>query len=319
VVRGLRRTGKTSLLNVALSEVGVKSVKIDVREAPFYDEKAFMLFLIKSVRERVGGIFDKIVEGIAGVKIGFAEFSLELLFSKKADVNLFFRKLDEELRRRNEHLILAFDEAQLLKQIHFDYFLASVFDNYKSLKLVLTGSEVGLLDKLLGKGDYGAPLFGRAYVEIELGKMEKEDVMKFLMEGFRQMNRKISFEETREVIENLDGIIGWITYYGWFRRQRLSHERSIEKVKEEGYAIVKKELEGFLQPRKAKAKYLRILRYLAKGINEWASIKQAFRKEGTAISDAQLNLYLKELINYGFVEKTPGKYFVADPILKLMR
>jgi AAA+ ATPase superfamily predicted ATPase len=149
--------------------------------------------------------------------------------------------------------------------------------------------------------------------------MSEENVLSFLNEGFKQLNKKISFEETRDVIENLDGVIGWTTYYGWFRRQGLSHEQSIEKVKEEGGAMVRKELERFLQSRKAKANYLFALKCLAKGVNDWASLKQAFRKHGARISDAQLNLYLKELMNYGFVEKTLDKYFLADPLLKLLK
>jgi AAA+ ATPase superfamily predicted ATPase len=317
VIKGLRRTGKTSLLNVALNEINMKNVKIDVRESPFYDKKEFLIFLIKKIRERMGSFLDKIIENIAGVKLGYGKFSFELFFSKEENINSFFENLNSWLTKKRQNLILAFDEAQLLKGIKFDYFLASIFDNYKSIKIVLTGSEVGVLDKLLGKADYNAPLFGRAYLEIELKKLKEEDVTKFLELGFKQINKKIEFEEVREVVENLDGIIGWVTYYGWFRYKGLSHRKALEKVKEEGSVLTKKELENFLGERKAKARYLKLLKYLKKGYNSWSSLKQAFKKDGLRISDSQLNLYLKELIDFGFIEKINDKYFVTDPLLSI--
>jgi AAA+ ATPase superfamily predicted ATPase len=315
-IKGLKRTGKTSLLNVALNEVSIKNVKIDVREAPFYDKKEFAVFLSKQIREKMGSVLDKIIKSIAGIKFRYDKFSFELLFSKEENITLFFARLNSYLNKANQMLILAFDEAQLLKGIGFDYFLASIFDNYKNIKIVLTGSEIGVLDKLLGKADYDAPLFGRAYLEIDLKKMGTEEIRKFLEEGFKQIGKKIEFEEVEEVVENLDGTMGWITYYGWFRYKRFSHGRALERAKEEGKAIVKRELENFLQGRKAKPKYLKIIKYLARGHHSWSSLKQAFIKDGLKIADSQLNSYLKELINFGFVEKSAEKYFVTDPLLE---
>ena len=49
IIKGLRRVGKTSLLNVALQELKMGSkrgfVKIDVRESPYFDRKEFFVFL----------------------------------------------------------------------------------------------------------------------------------------------------------------------------------------------------------------------------------------------------------------------------------
>jgi AAA+ ATPase superfamily predicted ATPase len=109
IIKGLRRTGKTSLLNVVLSEIKTESIKIDVREAPFYDRKEFTIFLIKKIR-------------------GYEKFSFELFFSKEEHINLFFSSLNKQLSKKKQELILAFDEAQLLKRINFDYFLASIME-----------------------------------------------------------------------------------------------------------------------------------------------------------------------------------------------
>jgi hypothetical protein len=315
VIKGLRRMGKTSLLNVALNELNVKSIKIDVREAPFYDKREFLVFLIKRISEKLEGLLDRIIKNIKGIKLGYEKFSFEVFFSKEENVNYFFENVNSFLNKKRENLILAFDEAQLLKNIKFDYFLASIFDNYKNIKIVLTGSEVGVLDKLLGKSDYKSPLFGRAYLEIELKKLKEDDVRRFLELGFRQINKKIEFEEIREVVENLDGIIGWITYYGWFRYNGFSHRKALERVKEEGKQLIKREVENFLEGRKAKAKYLKLIKFLKLGYNSWSSLKKAFNKDGLRISDSQLNMYIKELIDFGFVEKVDGKYFLTDPLL----
>lgn len=315
VIKGLRRTGKTSLLNVALNGINIKSIKIDVRDAPFYDKREFKIFLVKKIKDKMNGLVNKILRKISGLKVSYEKFSFELFFSKEENISLFFQNFDASLRKKRQTLILAFDEAQLLNKINFDYFLASVFDNYKSIKLVLTGSEVGVMDKFLGKTNYNAPLFGRAYMEIESKRLKEEQIAEFLKKGFKQMHKKIEFEEIQDIIESLDGNIGWAVYYGWFRYKGLSHKDALEKVKEEGKAIAKREFENFLQGRKAKIKYLKIVKYLTKGKNDWKAFKQAFIKEGLKIQDAQLNSYLKEMIDFGFVEKIGEKYFIADPLL----
>ncbi len=315
VIKGLRRVGKTSLLNVGLRTSGQQFIRIDVRDAPFQDKKEFMLFLIGKIKEARREDWERIIQKIAKVGLGYRQFSLELFFSQDEKVNSFFENLNKELQKKKETLIIALDEAQLLKKIGFDYFLASVFDNYRSIKIVITGSEIGLINKFLGKEEYEAPLFGRAHLEISIGKIKEEMVAKFLEAGFAQLGQKISFEEVRDVIENFDGLIGWVTYYGWYRSKNFSHEKAIEKVKEEGRIIITKELENFLAMRKSRSNYIRTIKYLAKGFNTWSLLKQHFQKAGIKLSDSQVDLYLKELIEFGFIDKINEQYFLVDPLL----
>ncbi len=315
VIKGLRRTGKTSLLNVALKESKRDYVKLDVRESPYLDKNGFMKFLVEKIRDKIEEpLLQRIVKSIAGLEFGYKDVSLELLFSKEDIGGIFFEKLDYELNKKNKTLILAFDEIQLLKEIKFDYLLASIFDNYKHIKLVLTGSEIGLIDKFLGKKDYDAPLFGRAYLEIDSKRLKEEESATFIQEGIKQLNKSLSFEELQEAIENLDGIIGWLTHYGWLRYQGLSHKSALSKTQEEGKELVQREINSFLHNRKAREKYLKVLRTVAKGNEHWNAIKLAMGKEKTKFSDSQLNSYLIELIDYGFLEKIEGKYYLSDPI-----
>lgn len=315
VIKGLRRVGKTSLLNVGLKTTGQQYVRIDVRDAPFHDKKEFMIFLIGKVKESRREDWEKIIRKVAKVGLGYQPFSLELFFSQEEKVSSFFENLNLELKKKKEYLILALDEAQLLKKIGFDYFLASVFDNYHHIKIVITGSEIGLVNRFLGKEEYEAPLFGRAHLEITVGKLKEEMAAKFLEAGFAQIHKKIGFMEIRDVIENFDGLIGWVTYYGWYRSKNFSHEKAIEKVKEEGKIIIAKEFENFLAPRKSRSNYVRTVRYLAKGFNTWGLLKQHFQKSGIKLSDSQIDLYLKELIEFGFVDKGNEQYFLVDPLL----
>jgi len=316
VIKGLRRMGKTSLLNVALNESKVDSVKIDVRESPYYDKKEFLRFLVSKMKQKTGeSLVHKIVKKISGFAVGYKDLSATILLSKGENLALFFDNFNKQLAKKKKKFILAFDEVQLLKQIGFDFVLASIFDNYSHIKLLLTGSEIGLLDKFLGKKIYKAPLFGRGYFEIGLKRIKEEEATRFLEEGFKQIKKKIGIEEIKEVIENFDGIIGWITHYGWLRSKAISHEKAIEKVKEEGKELSKRELGDFLKARRAKSKYMKILKYLTHGNNSWSMLKYSFEKEGIKVTDSQLSLYLKELIDYSFIEKANCKYAISDPMM----
>ncbi len=316
IIKGLRRTGKTSLLNVALNELKSTWVKIDVRDSPYFERKEFFPFLIEQIKQKIEPTFwEKVISKISGVAISYKDLSLDFFFAKEENAHLFFRNLNQQLKMKNKILVLAFDEIQLLKAIKFDYFMASAFDNYGQIKFLLTGSEIGMLDKFLGKRDYDYPLYGRAYMEIELNRLKEEETKRFLEEGFKQVGKNISFEEIKEIIGQLDGIIGWTTYYGWLRLKGISHEKSLERVKEEGKILVRRELDLFLNTRQAKSKYITLLKFLSKGQNEWDLIKYAFLKEKNKVADSQLGLYLKELVDYGFIEKQAERYIISDPIM----
>lgn len=313
IIKGLRRTGKTSLLNVGLKESGKATVKIDVRQGPYQDRKEFLSFIIAQIRKKLDeSLFQRIMKKISGVSVGYRDFSATVFLSKEENAGLFFESLNGQLPNP---LILAFDEIQLAKDIGFDYFLASIFDNYTNIKLVLTGSEMGLLDAFLGKKDYDAPLYGRACFEIELKRLKEEGTASFLHLGFAEIHKQISFEETRNVIEHLDGIIGWLTLYGWLRYQDVSHLKAIQKVKEEGKETVKRELDNFLTTRRATSNYIKLLHSLLQGQTTWSALKASFRKQKIHLSDGQLQLYLNELQDYGFIENSSEGYIIADPLL----
>jgi len=315
VLKGLRRTGKTSLLNVALAEAKLMSLKIDVRETPYYDRKEFMTYLIEKIKDKIGlSLFQKVLKYFSKVEVSYQDISATFFLNIEQKFSIFFEKLDVELEKKNEMLVLAFDEVQLLNKIKFEYNFAAIYDNYKHIKLILTGSEIGLLDKFLGKRDAQSPLYGRAVMEMEVPKFNDEETRTFLLEGFEQIQKKISLEEIKEVIANFNGIIGWTTQYGWFRGQGKSHTQTISIVVEEGIKLTQNELDKFLANR-TKSRYLKTLRGIAKGYNQWGLLKHQFVKEKAQVSDRQLDLYLTELQDYGFIIKINENYFLTDPLL----
>ncbi len=315
IIKGLRRTGKTSLLNVALEESKRNFLKIDVRESPCDNRDEFEKYLVEKIKEAVGeSLIEKVLKKISGMGFSYKDVGARVYWENKTVSPSFFAQLNAELHAKKEYLILAFDEVQLLSKIKFDNLLAAIYDNHIQFKLVLSGSEVGLLDKFIGRKDADAPLFGRGAIEIETKKLDSEQASQFLKEGFAQLKKGLSLGEIKEVLEQLDGIIGWTTLYGWLRSQNMAHKSALLKVTEEGSKLAKKELDNFLHKRN-RVVYTLVLKLITQGHNQWGMIKQQFAKKDKAVSDRQLDLYLKELIDHNFVEKADQVYSVPDPLL----
>ena len=147
-------------------------------------------------------------------------------------------------------------------------------------------------------------------------RLTRDKASEFLQLGFKEQDMSVPGEEISEVISLLDGIIGWLTSYGYYRL-RMTHEEALERVLEEGSQLVKKELENFLAIRQvARTRYLTILKLLTRPL-KWSEIKRGLQIElGQKIADNRLTNYLKELYNYGFIEKTREKYHLADPLIR---
>jgi len=69
-------------------------------------------------------------------------------------------------------VVLVFDEAQdFLYFPRLDSILTHVYDYLSHIKLVLAGSEIGLLDKLLGVRKVKSPLSGGPYTTITMRRL----------------------------------------------------------------------------------------------------------------------------------------------------
>jgi len=310
VVKGLRRTGKSSLMRVALNETKIPHIFIDLRlSTPFTPENFYQYFskeLEKFLKEKT---LKKILSKIKGIEIS----GLKLEF-KERKINIIAEILEEIGKwAENKQVVLAIDEAQDLRYMKgFDKILAYIYDYVKGIKILIAGSEVGLLDKVLGIGNPKAPLFGRAFVEINLKKLSKEKSIEFLKIGFEQAGIKVDEEEINKGVSILDGIIGWLTFYGYLRTR--GYGDALERAIDEGAKLIANEFKQFLDIRQiARRRYIEIMKTLIRP-SRWSEVKRSLRIISNA-SDKQISNYLKELMYYGFIEKGDDLYFISDSLL----
>jgi AAA+ ATPase superfamily predicted ATPase len=284
-IYGLRRTGKTSLIKVVLNSLRKKHIWIDGRDIQSREDFKDKLFNETKKLKKIS-ISNMSIKGIE-LKLGFVKEGLEYL---------------------NKHgIVLVIDEAQLLRRIHLDNTIAYIYDNYPKIKIILSGSEIGMLMSFLGKENAKAPLYGRAVFELQTYRLEREGSYQFLLAGAHQSEIQLKEEDARDAVAQLDGIIGWLTKYGWYRL-KFSHKESLKRTIAEGKYIAKDEFIKFAV--RAEKRYMQIIKTIREGA-KWEEIKKK-----TIISDKQLSSMLKRLIGHGFVVKKDNTYTIADPLLE---
>lgn len=312
VIKGVRRTGKTSLMKVVYNELENPKTFIDGRIIPPKQKEIFNALLENSVIAIIES-FKDVKAGKIIKEIGIS-FGASIKFSLAMEIKNF-EKIDRILQKKKEKLVIFIDEAQKLKAGNISGIIAYLFEHTKNVIIVLAGSEVGILDALIGK-DAKSDLYGRPKKLIELNRLEKERAIEFLKLGFKQCNKKIEEEYIMKAVETFDGIIGWLTLFGYYSLT-YDAEKAIEIVKKEGSKIVAKEIEHFLQFRKeAKKRYLKLMEALATPLR-WVELKRFLEAhEGKKINDKMITKYLHELQKYGFILHIEGKYVLADPMIK---
>lgn len=301
IIKGLRRTGKSSLLRVGLKLSAKPYILIDPRELTAISRKAFEAKFIDKLYAKKF-LHEKILDRIKSI-----EYGVHIDLKAKEDIWDILK---------NKSIVIAVDEVQMLNGTGVDAFFAAIYDN-TPCKIVFTGSEVGVLDRFIGKDNPRAPLFGRAYTEIMMTPLSEEKAMEFLKKGF--MENGISIEESmlRMAVERLDGIIGWLTLFG-YEALKKEPEDALDDVIQKGSKLAFSEFEGFLERRyQAKERYLAIVEGLSLRPMKWSEIKDfLFVKLKEKIADNQISNYLNNLVEYGFVTERKGYYTIPDPLLK---
>jgi len=311
VIKGPRRVGKTSLMRVVFGSLSMPKAWIDARkifvgvsaEGLLYDSFLSILRQLK--------VEERLLARIETISFGGVEARIRPL-----QPSIVAEETDNELRKKNMKAIIFIDEAQLLKKHGVDRFLAYVYDHLKAFQLVVAGSQVGLLEEFVGRSGE-APLFGRAKTEIEIRRLEKKQSAAFLREGFREARIKVPENEQEQAISTVDGLIGWLTYYGYYRTKH-PHEKAMELLKRDAREITSSEIKSFLASRKGeKTRYLTLMKALCAEPLTWEKLKTYLEvKEKKRISDGRMNEYLSKLLAYGFVEKVNGEYALSDPLIK---
>ncbi len=195
VIRGLRRTGKTSLMRVALNEVGYPYIYLDVR----FTGRPRQADLIELIRRGLGGdflaknkpIIDRVrdvLSRIRWVRIGVSPMHVEIKLGefRRLSIGELFDAINDLGTELGKPVIIAIDEAQELSRvtwINFNALLAYSYDNLKYVKFLISGSEVGVLDKFLRVNDPEAPLFGRYIHFVNTRRLSPDESLDFLRRG----------------------------------------------------------------------------------------------------------------------------------------
>jgi AAA+ ATPase superfamily predicted ATPase len=308
-ITGLRRTGKTSLMKIAFNSMKTKKAYLDARMLGSTEGSISDNIIAELSRD---DLFAKIIGRIGSLEL--PAVGARLAVSSKG------RRLLDVLAGINRQggTVIFVDEAQLLKPSGFDSTVAYCYDNLRNIKFVLSGSEVGVLDKFLGRENADAPMFGRAVDVIRLSPLPEEKAVRFLLEGMQQAGLAFDSGSAKAVVGRLDGIAGWLAMFGWHASRGNSSEKSIEMVISEGGRLVKKEVEKFLEGRaEARKRYSLILSLCAREPASWTEIKEYLeRKERKKIGDKQIAKYIEALVDYGFIVKKNGGYSIPDPVFK---
>lgn len=319
-----RRYGKTSILRVFLgssphiyfdcrsitSEGSSKKIFYTIFQSQvnklMRKEKGILKFLRKIKSLNVMGVGIDIASGRESSTI------IEVL-----------EKLQQWAESEGKDIVIAFDEAQNLRffrrrgGIDFPELFAYVYDNFGRIKVILTGSESGVLLDFLDLEDPKSPLFGRVAKEVRVSKFRKDQSLEFLREGFTQAGIKVEDSVIERAVDELDGIVGWLVMFGSMAVSEGKVDlKTIDRVREKAVEMVKSELEKLFS---RSERYRYILKSVALGNRNWKSLKEAVQvMEGKKIPDGSFARDLKKLVDMGYLSSVYDKrkvYLIDDPLL----
>src|SRR5579875_319139 len=273
VVSGLRRYGKTSLILTGLNKMNVQYLFLDARLLSAATMISLSDFL-GVLEDALNGVSwgKAVLKSVEGVEVG--------------GFGVRFRNRSRETLLHTLHAlsgkVIVIDEAQLLRRsnVRFDQLIAYVYDHVDA-KVVVSGSQVGLLYRFLRASDPDAPLFGRPYIAVRL----------------------------------FDGVIGWLTYFGF------THSRSKEQPQDvfrKASRLAAKEASSVLNTYGiAKRRYVEVLRTVASGDQvRWSEIKRGVEARLGRMPNNALANILRNLVDSGLIERRQSGYAVPDPALK---
>jgi len=319
VITGLRRTGKTSFLNVAMAESSQPHTILDLRGLPYNPSRADIVRRLEAAFNRIdrnwfSGLSDAL-KHLRGVSILGNEISFG--WGKGGvDLSELFDEIDAWAGKEKKQFLMAFDEIQLVRGDKWiPLFFAHVADSLRNTTLILTGSECGLMFGFLGFEDPNAPLFGRHYVQIQMENFSAQQAEDFLSKGFHQINQAASSKVVSYAVHNLDGIAGWLTLFGSRCLDKHSNSEAIvDEVVSEAGRLAREEA---LKLTVISKRYGVVLNYLA-GVGQasWSQIKNGIEaNEGHSLTNSAASKVMSNLVKSAFIQKADDKYSIADPLM----
>jgi AAA+ ATPase superfamily predicted ATPase len=319
VILGLRRTGKTSFMNVALSESKHPHIILDMRGLSYNPSHAELVRRIESAFNRINrkwfSMIGSAIKRVKGVSILGNSISLD--WSKEGvDLAGLFDEVNSWAEANNRKFLVAFDEIQLIRgEKSIPRLFAHLFDYSQNVCLVVTGSEMGLLFDFLGFENPGSPLYGRHYTEIKMRNFENDESMEFLTKGFNQVGIALRRDVMEYAIENLDGVVGWLTLFGARCRDHNGMSKEVvDEVVVEGGKLARAEALKMVQ---YSARYAVVLNHLARTKRaKWSQVKSILEAhENRRLPNPTVSDTLNKLVKTGLVEKDGG-YGIPDRLLE---
>ncbi len=172
------------------------------------------------------------------------------------------------------------------------------------------------LVKTLIEPKSSSPLYGRSPAKLYLRPFERKIARSFIKKGFDECNVEIKEEWINEVVENLDGIPGWLTLYGNnVTIRKLRHKDALIETISEGMKIVKDELDHFLKGRDRVA-YISALK-AASVSARWSEIKGAVEGgKGSTVNDGTIYNIIDNLKAAMIIIEEENVYKVNDPLMR---
>ncbi len=325
---GIRRIGKTSILKSFLNSIEAPYIYVDLRqlEESGYSRSSLYRLLsdaFSNISPKWSESILRYFRGLRGVSI--SGFSVEFDWRENnLTIIDILRRLNDFASNKVEkgYAVVSLDEAQHLRmmrggkgRLDMRNVLAYCYDNFKALRFILTGSEVGLLLDFLGLADPSSPLYGRYVTKITIESFSREKSLEFLRRGFKEAQIVARDEDLYAIVDRLAGIAGWLAYYGYacVVAGQVS-DTVVKEVTEKALLLVSKELEKLFS-RSTYYKYA--LRAIAIGRRQWSRIKEAVEAwSGRSMLSPEITRILNTLIDLGIVVKVDDNYDIADPLVK---
>lgn len=333
-VIGPRRTGKTSLVKTALTESGLPHLTLNgmaFAEVPVIKKRSLLLSLERELNETIerekgwGKKLLGVLDGIRWLKVNSKPPFVHFEWKRPKDVDLIdlaysFNRLARESRTK---FILVLDEAQEFRRLvgySLQKLMAHIYDNVEGIQMIVTGSQVGFLHDFLGVDDSESPLYGRGTADIQVPRITRDLAADFLEKGFKQTKIEPDADVINHAIEKLDGIIGWLTFFGAKSVERGSAtEEELDEAIKRGSELAIKELKNFLMIRRqASGRYVQILRSArSRHAASWTNLKEDLElQEKKHIANNVFSDLVENLVKSNFLQRNENStYSIADPLL----
>ncbi|BCS94321.1 AAA family ATPase [Metallosphaera javensis (ex Sakai et al. 2022)] len=305
ILSGQREIGKTSTMKVVINEMRrrrkIPGIYLNLRGITSLNSLLSHL-LTEINRDKIEWNFH------VNVNLVITSAGIEVRRGSKVVNSLV------ELLNSAEEIVIGLDEVQELYPVSRQFLevLGNVFSSNPRVHFLFSGSYVGVVETLLNPPS-NSPLHGRPPVEIRLKPFTREESRSFLERGMKEAG--VNFDRF-EVIDVLDGVVGWLTLFGnFFALRRLDYYTSLRGTLEEAKKIMRDEFNHFLSRKGNRKLYCEIMNVL-KVVSRWKEIKRGVEIALGRIDDKEFSSALQNLVKYNFVVKSSEEYRIEDPVLR---